>query len=49
VTQVVLPDDDPPPLTPRGARALLSMLVRQAEEELGPDWRSHLLDEKAGE
>ena len=45
MTKVVLPDEDPPPLGPRGARALLAVLVRSAEEELGPDWRERLLDE----
>jgi len=50
VTRVVLPDDDPPPLTTRGARSLLAMCIDVAREELGPDWRSKLLedDEESG-
>ena len=45
MTDVVTPDQ-PPQLTARGWRALLGILVAQAEEELGPDWRERL-DEQA--
>jgi hypothetical protein len=37
--------DEPPALTGRGWRALLEILVADAENKYGPGWREHLHDE----
>ncbi len=46
VVEAVLPDE-PPVLGDAAWRALLAILVGQAEAEHGPDWRAHLSDDLA--
>jgi hypothetical protein len=41
--------DEPPALTPRAARALLEILVAEAERVHGPDWPERFNGENADE